>query len=116
MIERLKSKVFYCRRHSPLDEGYVEGVETFAAPVVRFLNLRDLSGEAMLVTAGEIKTGTLICKTYDEYAEKSRLYITKEPPAEFDGMCTDADYTVVSADVANRPKTVVLQRLVADGV
>lgn len=111
MMEALKQPIYYCRRIKEGEEGYTEGFELFHPPEKRWLNMRDLDGETQLVTGGEIKTRNIIAKrVWQDYEEKARCYIGKEPPEEFNPLCEDANYEVLSVDVVNRVKTVIFNR------
>ena len=56
MRERSKRPLYYCRRLTPADAGYQEGMETFAAPVLRYLNSRSRDGETSLLSGGEVNS------------------------------------------------------------
>ena len=116
MREGSKRPVWYCRRLMPGDEGYNDGMELFAAPVLRYLNFRAMSGEAMLQTIGEVNTKNLIAKQLiggDEYRENDRCYINVTPPDPADPLCANADYRVSSALPHHRTEEIVFERTAA---
>jgi hypothetical protein len=113
MLERNKKPLYYCHRLNPGDEGYTEGFELFATPVVRYLNFKSLSGEAMLTTGGEVNKKDLVAKLYSgepQYFENDRCYVYKIPPVEFDPFCSDADYRVTAILPAKNVVEVIFER------
>lgn len=116
MLERNKKLLYYCRRLTPSDAGYQEGMELFAAPVLRYLNYKSLSGEATLETVGEVNSKNLIAKQFsggDTYTENDRCYIDKKPPEPYDPLCADANYKITSVLPHHWTEEIVLERLTA---
>lgn len=114
MREGSKRPLYYCRRLTQVDSGYVDGMETFAAPVLRYLNFRTLDAETMLETIGEVNTKNLIAKQLiggDTYSENDRCYINVSPPTQFDPLCADADYKVTSVLPNHRTEEIVFERM-----
>lgn len=113
MRERGKRPLYYCRRLTPADAGYQEGMETFTAPVLRYLNFRSLDGETSLLSGGEVNSKNLIAKVpaeADRYFEKDRCYIYTEPPTNPDPLCKGADYAVATVLPNHRTVEVILER------
>lgn len=116
MLERNKKPLYYCRRLTPADTDYVDGMETFFPAVLRYLNYKSLSGEMMLETIGEVNSKNLIAKMPlggDTYTEGDRCYINVEPPETADPLCADADYRVISASRGSRTAEIVFERMAA---
>ena len=116
MLERNKKPLYYCRRLIPSDADYVDGMETFAAPVLRYLNYKSFSGEMMLETIGEINSKNLVAKMPlggDAYTEGDRCYVYAKPPDTVDSLCTDADYRVSSVLPGTAVTEIVLERMEA---
>lgn len=116
MLERNKKPLYYCRRLTPSDSGYVDGMETFAAPVLRYLNYKSLSGEMMLETIGEVNSKNLVAKMPlggDTYTEGDRCYVYVKPPETADPLCTDADYRVSSVLPGTMVTEIILERMAA---
>ena len=114
MLERNKKPLYYCRRLTSGDTGYVDGTETFAAPVLRYLNYKSLSGEMMLETIGEVNSKNLVAKMPhggDTYTEGDRCYVIVKPPDKADQLCTDADYRVLSVLPGTAVTEIVLERM-----
>lgn len=114
MREGSKKPLYYCRRLKDGDEGYVEGMETFAPAALRYLNFRTLDAEMMLQTVGEVNTKNLIAKQLiggDSYVEGDRCYINVPVPDPFDPMCSDADYKVTSVLPMHRTEEIVFERM-----
>lgn len=115
MLERNKKPIYYCRRLMPGDVGYVEEMELFAEPVLRYLNYKSVSGEATLETVGEVNGKNLIAKKVaggDTYTENDRCYVNMKPPEEYDAFCHGADYRVASVLPVNRTVEVILEKVV----
>jgi hypothetical protein len=114
MLERNKKPIYYCRRLTPSDSGYVDGVETFEAPVLRYLNFKSLSGETTLETVGEVNNTNLIAKhiiSSETYTEGDRCYVNVKPPEPYDPLCNNADYKVKSVLPVNRTEEIVFERM-----
>lgn len=114
MREGSKKPLYYCRRLKDGDEGYVEGMETFSAPVLRYLNFRTLDAEMMLQAAGEVNTKNLIAKQLiggDSYVEGDRCYVYVAPPTTADPLCDGADFRVSSVLPMHRVEEIVLERM-----
>lgn len=117
MREGSKRPVYYCRRLKPADAGFQDGMETFATPVLRYLNFRALNGETELETIGEVDNKHLIAKQSiggDSYLENDRFYINKAPPDPFDPLCADADYKITSVLPHHRTEEIIFERLAAN--
>ena len=107
MLERNKKPLYYCERYIEND------VELFRPPVVRYLNFKSISGEAMLTTGGEVNKKDLVGKIYvgePQYFENDRCYIYKTPPEIFDPLCSDADYRVTAVLPVKNVVEVLLER------
>lgn len=114
MLERNKKPLYYCRRLTPSDVGYVDGMETFEAPVLRYLNYKSLSGEMMLETIGEVNSKNLVAKMPlggDTYTEGDRCYVYAKPPDMADPLCADADYKVKSVLPGTMVTEIILERM-----
>lgn len=118
MLSRLRQKVLYCYRLQPRDEGYQEGVNLFQPPVARWLNVLPISGETTLASGGELKEqylkARLPANCPEKYFEKDRLYIRKEPPAEFDPADPQCDFEVQSSLPGHNVTELILKRLVSE--
>jgi len=115
VLERNKKPLYYCRRLTPTDTGYQDGMELFEPPVQRYLNYKSLDGETSLVTTGEVNTKNLIAKLYDgtdQYEEKDRCYVYKAPSVPFDAFCNDADYVIKSVLPEHNVVEIVFERIV----
>ncbi|HEX3038154.1 MAG TPA: hypothetical protein VHO94_04075 [Oscillospiraceae bacterium] len=114
MLERNKKPLYYCRRLKEGDAGYIDnGTEQFAAPILRYLNFKSLSGEVTLETVGEVNSKNLVGKLLsggDTYTEMDRCYVDVKPPDPYDPLCSDADYHIVSVLPINRTIEIVLGR------
>lgn len=114
MLERNKKPLYYCRRLTPADADYQEGMELFAVPVLRYLNYKSLSGEVSLETIGEVNSKNLIAKQLsggDTYIEGDRCYIAKKPPDPFNPLCADADYKITSVLPINHTVEIIFERM-----
>ena len=114
MREGSKRPLYFCRRLTPADAGYQHGMETFAAPVLRYLNFRALNGETELETIGEVDNKHLIAKQIsggDSYAEYDRCYINGAPPSTPDPLCSGADFRVASVLPHHRTEEIVFERM-----
>jgi hypothetical protein len=117
MLERNKKPLYYCRRLTPDDEGYQENMETFEAPVIRYLNFRTLDAEMMLQTVGEVNTKNLIAKQLiggDPYVEGDRCYVYVDPPETSDPLCAGADFKVSSVLPMHRVEEIVFERMASE--
>lgn len=117
MREGSKKPLYYCRRLKDGDEGYVEGMETFAPAALRYLNFRTLDAETMLETVGEVNTKNLIAKQLiggDSYVEGDRCYVYVNPPETPDPLCTGADFKISSVLSMHRTEEIVLERMASD--
>lgn len=118
MLNRFNRQVYYCRRLAPGDEAYQEGVDLFEAPVLRRLNVRPVSGEAVLVSGGELSQKTLVAKlpikSLDVYYENDRLFVYASPPdnSAFDPADPKADYRVTSVLQGFSVIEIILERMV----
>lgn len=111
MLERNKKPLYYCRRLTHDETG-----ETFAAPVLRYLNYKSLSGEMTLETIGEVNSKNLIAKMPiggDTYTEGDRCYVYAKPPETADPVCADADYKVTSVLPGTMMAEIVFERTAA---
>lgn len=89
-------------------------MEAFAAPVLRYLNYKSLSGEMMLETIGEVNSKNLVAKMPlggDTYTEGDRCYVYVNPPETADPLCTDADYRVSSVLPGTAVTEIILERM-----
>jgi hypothetical protein len=114
MREGTKRPLYYCRRLTPTDAGYQDGMETFAAPVLRYLNYKAIDGESTLQTIGEVDNKHLIAKQLsggESYVENDRCYINRAPPATPDALCAGADYRVSSVLLIHRTEEIVFERM-----
>lgn len=117
MREGSKRPLYYCRRLTQVDSGYVDGMETFAAPVLRYLNFRTLDAEMMLQTVGEVNTKNLIAKQLiggDPYVEGDRCYVYVDPPETSDPLCAGADFKVSSVLPMHRVEEIVFERMASE--
>lgn len=117
MLERNKKPIYHCRRLTPADPEFVEGMELFAPPVLRYLNYKSVSGEATLETVGEVNSKNLIAKLLyggETYTENDRCYVNVKPPVEHDMFCNDADYRVSSVLPVNRVVEVILEKVMTE--
>lgn len=118
MLNRLSRPIYYCYRLQPQDEGYTEGMELFRAPVKRWLNIRSISGEAVLLSGGELTEQRLVAKFSanrpDKYNENDRLLIGKEPSTEFDPIDPGANYRVTSVSLGHNVTEIIMERLVSE--
>ena len=69
MLERYKWNIWYCRRLEPWESEYVEGMEKFAPPVPRRLNVYPVSSELLLESGGDLNSQYLKGKLPTEYPE-----------------------------------------------
>lgn len=114
MLERNKKPLYYCRRLTPADADYQEGMETFATSVLRYLNYKSLSGETSLETIGEVNSKNLIAKQLssgDTYTEGDRCYVYAKTPETANPLCTDADYRVSSVLPGTAVTEIILERM-----
>lgn len=114
MLERNKKPLYYCRRLTPADADYVDGMETFAPAVLRYLNYKSLSGEMMLETIGEVNSKNLIAKMplgSDTYTEGDRCYVYVKPPETADPLCTDTDYRISSVLPGTAVAEIIFERM-----
>lgn len=118
MMNRLKRPVGYCRRLTPEDAGYQDGVELFAPPEIRWLNLLPISGELMLVSGGSLNTQFLKAKLPawmpEVYQEGDRCYVHKEAPAEFAPEEPGCDYVVRSVLQGHSVTELMLEKMVSE--
>lgn len=116
MLERLKKPISYCRRLKPGDDGYLDGIESFAPPVKRLLNYRSISGEALLLSGGEVKTETLSARMPvgdpDAYREGDRAFIKAQASGDFDPVDPGCDFRVASVREAHGIREILFERLV----
>lgn len=108
MREGSKRPIYYCKRLTHDENG-----DTFAAPILRYLNFRSLSAETELETIGEVDSKHLIAKQLaggDTYTENDRCYISKAPPDKPDPLCSDADFRVSSVLSHHRTEEIVFER------
>ncbi len=118
MLNRFNRQVYYCRRLTPEDEGYQEGIDLFELPVLRRLNVRSVSGEAVLVSGGELSQKTLVAKlpvkNPDVYYENDRLFVYASPPDtdSFDPADPKADYRITSVLQGFNVVEIILERMV----
>jgi hypothetical protein len=117
MREGNKRPLYYCRRLTPADKGYKDGVETFSPPVLRYLNYKAIDGESTLQTIGEVDNKHLIAKQIssgDTYTINDRCYINRSLPKTPDPLCADADFRVSSALLIHRTEEIVFERMAAN--
>lgn len=116
MLNRLNRPVYYSKRIQSGEENYQEGIETFAAPIKRFLHFRSISGEAVLLTGGELSEKRLVSRissfSKDKYFENDRLYIGIDIPSEFDPVDPKANYRVVSVSTNPNITEIVFEKMV----
>ena len=116
MLNRLNRTIYYCYRLHPDDEGYLEGVEQFREPEKRMLHFRSVSGEAILLSGGEISEKRIVAKTSsyskEKYFENDRLYIGINPPETFDPLDPRANYRIISVSVNPNVQEIVMERMV----
>ncbi len=118
MLNRFNRQVYYCRRLSPQDEGYQEGVDLFGSPVPRRRNVRPVSAEAVLVSGGELSQKTLVArlpvKSLDTYHENDRVFVYASPPepGSFDPADPKTDYRVTGVLQGFHVVEIILERMV----
>lgn len=116
MLNRYKWNIYHCRRIEPWEASYVEGMQLFAPPTSRRINLTPVSSELMLESGGDLKTQYLrgrIAKSYpDKYAEGDRCYVHTHPPMEHNSENPGCDYVVESVKEAHRTVEIMLKKLV----
>ena len=89
-------------------------METFATPVLRYLNYKAIDGESTLQTIGEVDKRHLIAKQTsggDSYVENDRCYIYRAPPTTPDPLCSDADFRVSSVLPIHRTEEIIFERM-----
>lgn len=118
MLNRWNRVVYHCRRLLPGEEGYLDGTELFEVPTLRRLNVRPVSGEAVLVSSGELTKQQLVARlparSLDEYRENDRLFVYKafDYANTYDPAAPGADYRVVSVLRSFYVTEIILERLV----
>ena len=118
MLERYKWNIWYCRRLEKWESEYVEGMEKFAPPVQRRLNVYPVSSELILESGGDLSTQYLKGKLpsgYPElYAEGDRCFIHKTPPKEHDPEDPGCDYAVESVKDGHKVTEILFRKLAGD--
>ena len=116
MLNRLSQSVYYCRRLEAQDEGFEENLEAFAPPVKRWMNIRSVSGEAVLLSGGELTEQRIVAKIYGPhcYHENDRLFVGKSLPAEFDPIAPNANYRIVSVSINHQITELIMEKLVGE--
>lgn len=116
MLNRYKWHIHYCRRLESWESGYVEGMEIFAPPIERRINLTPISSELILESGGDLNTqylrGKLPASYPDKYVEGDRCYVHTYPPAEHNAENPGCDYVVETVKEAHRTVEIMLRKLV----
>lgn len=118
MLNRYNRLVYLCQRLGPEEDGYQEGIDLFHPPVSKRLNLRSVSGEAILVSGGELAEKTLIARMPEhmtkDFRENDRVFVHKTPSAEeeFDPAAPGGDYRVVSVLPGFQLTEIILERVI----
>lgn len=117
MKQQLKKKVYHCHRVKEGESGFVAGFDKYLPPIEKWLSIRSVSGEAILVTGGELNNRNLICKlpsAINDFSENDRCYIGVIPPQKYDFMCNGADYRVVSVLTSFGFTEIIFERVVGN--
>lgn len=116
MLNRYKWNIYYCRRIESWESSYVEGMELFAPPTPRRINLFPVSSELILESGGELSTqylrGRLPLSHPDKYVEGDRCYVHTNLRAEHNPEDPGCDYVVESVKEGHNVVEIMLKRLV----
>lgn len=116
MLNSLKQPIYYCRRLQPQDEEYIEGITTFFAPKKRWLNIKTIDSEAVLLSGGEANQSTLIAKISnmnpDTYFENDQVFVDSIPPENFDPNDTKANYRITSVKKSHRVTEIIMKKMI----
>ena len=89
-LVRNKRKLYLCKK--------IENSVTFEEPIVKRLNYQSRNSVGEMLSLGEdyFKYLRIKCtpKEAQDFEDKDRCYIYKEPSIPFDPLCNDADYIV----------------------
>lgn len=95
MLQRQKRKVNLCTRNVNIKK-----VEAFNEPVEVWIDVQPMTDTYLLESIGNIDKRYMTAKVVPSVAtlfhKGDRCYIDAEVPTEWDELCLDADYKVVS--------------------